>query len=211
MKRNKKEKNKGKYVKASVVSGCLFAGFVAALVLLVSVNNVVENEVIEESYDKQLKRVTLVIGDASNVSGETHVSYVMSYPHQASPGTAYATRLVNSSAYEYYDGLNNEMTGETPYDTTFDLVVLVGVNATHGYNSTGSTWEMGWINATMKCTDLSVNSDVACVETQAETDGSTWNYVHYYLQDADGGAGSGFQISHGETFNVTRFEFWAYF
>jgi len=70
---------------------------------------------------------------------------------------------------------------------------------------------MGWINATMTCSDLSVGTDTACVETQIGNEASTWLWVHYYLQDADGGAGTGFTISHGETFIVTQFEFWAYF
>jgi len=209
MKKKKKEKTNNRLVKASVVC-CLFAGIVAALVLLVSVENVVENEVIEISQVRQLKRVPLVVGDASLASGETCVMYVMSYPRAADPSTTYASNLSNATAYEFYDGLNSEMTGETPYDTAFDLVIKVGVNTTHAWNSTGSSWELGWVNATLLCADLNFSSDVAMSEVQIATS-TSWLFVHYYIQDADGGQGNGFQISHGETFNCTRFEFWAYF
>ena len=200
----KKEKNNVK--KAGVIRGAVLgtAGcvFVAFMLLTMNAGNVVVDMV--DVPVRVLKPVNL--GDANPAANETFVAYVMSYPHQADPGTAYASNLSNATAYEFYDGTDSEMTGETPYDTTFDLVVKIGVNATHGWNSTGSTWEMGWINATLTCADLSISQDTACSEQQINA-GDDWNYVHYYLDNS----GSGYTRSHGETFNVTSFEFWSNF
>lgn len=170
----------------------------------------VEKPEIEETHVRSWHRIPLVLGDAPLAHNETGVSYEMSYPHQAVPATAYASNLSNATAYEFYDGLDNEMTGDTPYDTTFDLVVKVQVNATLAYNTTGSTWELDWIYANMTCADLSVGASTECVETEIGNN-ATYIWVHYYLQDADGGAGSGFTLTHGESFNVTEFEFWAYY
>ena len=171
------------------------------------------NPLVDDAGDEQIvgprinKRVDL--GNASLVSGNTCVMYIMSYPHAADPWTTYATDLVNGSAYEYYDYLDNELTGETPYGTAFDLVIGMAVNTTHGYDTIESAWNTSWFNASMHETTSNLNftSDVALNEVEIGSD-ATWMYLNLYLQDADGVNGSGFQLGNGETFNCT-FEFWS--
>lgn len=198
-----------RYMKAGVSLGiviaCVFIAFVVVMGMIGT--NVVENVV----HRKELKPVDVFpVGDASLEDGATKVMYIMHYPHQAVPTTAYASNLSNATAYEYMDGLNNsEMEGETPYGTAFDVVIKVGINTTHGYNSTSSAWELTLHNATMDgITGYGFTTDVAMNETAIGND-SSWNYVHYYLQDADGGGGTGFTIAQGVKTNAT-FEFWAF-
>jgi hypothetical protein len=47
-------------------------------------------------------------------------------------------------------------------------------------------------------------------ETQIQSvgAGSDFAYYHLYLQDNDGGDGSGFQLGNGETFTC-QFQFWS--
>ena len=201
-----KEENKIKKagVGLGVIIACVFVSVL--LVMGMTGDSVIENVV----HKKELKPVTVLpVGDASLADGATKVMYIMHYPYQAVPGTAYASNLSNATAYEFYDYLDNELTGETPYSTAFDVVIKVGVNTTHGYNSTSAAWELDLHNATMDgIIGYGFTTDVAMVETAIGND-SSWNYVHYYLQDADGGAGTGFTIGQGVKTNAT-FEFWAY-
>jgi len=187
-------------MKAGGILSLITLGFIVGILVLSSGFG---NVVVKESMVREWKLVPL--GDAS-LDGATKVMYVMAYPHQADPATAYASNLSNATAYEYYDALDSEMTGETPYDTTFDIVVKMCINVTHGYNSTGSTWELGWVNATLTSADLSIGANTAMNEQQIGS-GTTYLFVHYYLNNS----GSGYQISHGETYNCTNYEFWAYY
>lgn len=202
-------KKENKIKKAGVYLGMFFAVFVSGLILLATTGDEVVEKYVET---KVLQRIDVFpMGDASLVDGATKVMYIMHYPHQADPGTAYASNLSNATAYEYMDGLNNSnMEGETPFSTAFDVVIKVGVNTTHGYNESSSAWELALFNATMDgITGYNFTSDVAMNEKQIGGASSSWFYVHYYLQDADGGGGNGFQIGQGVSTNAT-FEFWAY-
>jgi len=151
-------------------------------------------------------------GDASLGDGATKVMYIMHYPHQALPNTVYNGNLSNDSAaggaYEFYDYLDNEMTNTTPANTAFDIVIKVAINTTHGWNST--FWDLDLHNATVQGTAgyTGFTGDVAMNETEIGNS-STWNFVHYYVQDGDGGSGNGFQIGQNVATNAS-FEFWAY-
>ena len=194
-------KKMNKKIKASVGLG-LLCGIVAGTLI---VSNGFSSFLVDEKtlYGEQREWKLVPLGDAS-IDGATKVMYVMAYPHQASPAVAYASNLSNATAYEFYDGLNSEMTGETPYDTTFDLVVKMCINDSHAYNTSDSSWELGWVNATATCADLSIGADTAM--TEVSIGNGTYMFVHYYLNNG----GAGYQISHGETYNVTNYEFWAY-
>lgn len=201
----KDKKNAGKYILLGMV--CV----VSALLVLVSYQEVSYNDVIQDEINERVNKM-VDLGDASLVDGATRVVYIMTVSHNTTPATDYQTNVTNTSAhvYEYYDYLNNELTGETPYNTDFDLLIKVAVNQTHGLN--GSTWDDTWFNASMHETTSNLNftSDIALneVEIQSVGSGSTYSYWHLYLQDADGLLGNGFQLGNGETFNCT-FEFWS--
>jgi len=188
---------------------CLFAGFVTGMLILTNMNTVVEKDTAEKIPMKINKPVPL--GDASLADGATKVMYIMHYKHQATPAVAYASNLSNASAdcYEFYDYLNNELTGETPFGTAFDVAIKMAINVTHGYNTTSLAWENTLFNATLHgITGYGFTSDVDMVEIEIGTSG-TWAYYHMILQDADGGAGNGFTIGQNVKTNAT-YEFWAY-
>lgn len=196
---------------AGGVFAVLFSVFVAYLMISGYVGNTVVENVV---YRKELKPlVVLPVGDASLGDGATKVMYWMHYPYQVNTSSSYSVNLSNDSAaggaYEFYDYLDNEMTNETPYGTAFDIVIKMGINTNHGYNSSSSAWELTLFNATLKGeTGLGFTTDVAMNETVIGSD-ANWYYVHFYIQDADGGVGSGFSIAQGVKTNAT-FEFWCY-
>lgn len=200
----KKEKYKKIGIEAGVFMTVLFSIMIAVILLSANTTDVIIEREIRQ---KTLQPVPLA--DASHVDGDTLVMYVMAYPHQSVPATAYASNLSNATAYEFYDGLNNEMTGETPFSTAFDIVVKMGINITHGYNDSSAAWELTLHNATFKSSDLNFSSDVAGVEYSID-EAASWHFVHYVIQDADGGLGNGFQIGQGVKYNITDFEFWAF-
>lgn len=202
-----KENKKGSKKKAGIVV-MFFVGLVSALVLLVNVNEVVEETIIEGA-TKKLQRA-IVLGDAPLAAGVSGVCYVMAYPFDSTPESGYDVNLSNATAYEFYDGLDSEMTGETPYSTAFDFIVKVRWNNTHAYNSSIPGWDLSHVNSTLTV-DFDYASDVgpdaAMSEIQIDTDGTTYLWVHYYLNNS----GSGYQISQGETYNATNWEGWSYF
>jgi len=148
------------------------------------------------------------LGDADPGAGNTGFMYIMVYPHQADPGTAYASNLSSGNAYEYSDSTNCELTGETPHSTAVDFVMKVRVNNTDGYNASGTTWEDSWVraNMTIDFDFLGDESDTAMTEQEIATAGTTYKFYNYYLNNA----GSGYTLSKGETFNITSatFDVW---
>lgn len=208
----KKEKSKKVGIGAGVSLAAFFSVVVAFLVISAYVGEPVRDNVV---VTKTLQRIQVFpVGDASLGDGATKVQYIMHYKHFEDITGTYDTNLSNSSGdcYEFYDYLDNEMTGETPYSTAFDVVIKVAVNATHGWNATASEWQLALHNATMDgITGYGFTTDVAMVEVPIanDTGGTTYTFVHYVLQDTNGGNGTGFTIGQGVNTNAT-FEFWAY-
>lgn len=124
--------------------------------------------------------------------------------HSATPGTTYATNV--SSWYEYTDSAGSaEMTGETPSDTAFDYVMKFRTNVSQNYASNNATWVLAWVRGQIDidfdyATDVTGSAgNMVCVEVAHNT-----NYAWYqaYIQDSDGGAGSGFTIANDEDFTI---------
>jgi len=180
----------------------LAVSFIAVLLISTNVFGPIAEKQVQEMKAKEW--IPVPLADAVDGDGNTGFITGYIYPHEADPGTAYASNLSTGTAYEYSNDLNTSMTGETPYDTTFDLVVKMCINDSHAYNTSDSSWELGWVNATATCADLSIGADTAM--TEVSIGNGTYMFVHYYLNNG----GAGYQISHGETYNVTNYEFWAY-
>jgi len=175
--------------------------FIASMLFVAIVMQpVVENEIITVEEVEVKREPTLITGDA-DPGDNSGFFYAMIYPHQASPGTAYASNLSNSSAYEYADCGNCSMTGETPHSTTFDIVVKVGITDEDGYNSSG--WQMGWTWMLMTCADLSIGADTNMSEVHIGNS-STYAWNHYYLNNG----GSGYTIVENEAFNITSAKYY---
>ena len=148
------------------------------------------------------------LGDGDPGGDQCGIMYWMAYPHSGTPATTYASNLSNATAYEYRDTLNGEANGDTPYSTAFDVLIKFRVNDTVGYNVSSSSWEISWVRANMTidfdyATDTAALQEMTIVEIANNSD---FAWYHGYLQDHDGGAGSGFQITHGERYNCTAIQ-----
>jgi hypothetical protein len=175
---------------------CLIIGVVTALLYLNSVSGPVTMTAIEP------KRVpTLVVGDGPGAT--TGLSYIMIYPHQAVPATAYASNLSTGNAYEYSLTGNESATGSTPFLTKFDIVVKAACDFDDGYNQTSETWDDDYLWMTITCTDLSIsaNSEMSMVSI-VNTAATRW--VHFVMNNG----GTGYQIPLGFQYNITSLKYW---
>lgn len=190
MKKIKKKSNK----KAGVFITVIAIAFVLSMLLAQDFGNSVVYEAI-----KIEERKFQLVPHGDPAEGESGFFYAMYYPHEAVPGTAYALNLSTGSAYEYTLSVNASMTGETPFDTTFDILIKWGWSDEHGWNSTGELWEDDWVFFLGACAALGISADTNFTEIEiAATDGE-YRWMHYYMNNA----GVGYTISHGEQVNVT--------
>lgn len=159
------------------------------------VEPVAEKQVIDKTYLDADRKDFLVTGDA-DPGDNSGFFYFMIYPHQASPAVAYASNLSNATAYEFSDSYNTSCTGQTPYSTTFDIVIKVGVTDEDGSNSSGWQENFTWMHLT--CADLGI---AANTNISQRLIGSGPNYAYYQYFINNGGAG--YTITENQDFNVT--------
>jgi len=196
-------------IKKSIAISAITCGLILGIwgmLSLYTLQDVVEQQTIEVQSWKLVN-----LREATPTGDETLVLAVMSYPHQAAPAAFYVNNITNykSTAYEYYDGIDNEMVNETPYDTTFDIVVKMRVNQTHAYNSTDAEWVLSWIRANITCADLGIAADTGMLEYNVTgvSHGSDYLYIHYVMNNG----GAGYTLNRGQPFNATSFKFYAYY
>ena len=178
-----------------VVIGVVF--IVGILFSAIVTQPVVENEIIEAK-----REPFLIVGDA-DPGDNSGFFYIMIYPHQGSPATAYASNLSNGTAYEYADCTNCSMTGETPHTTTFDIVLKTGITDEDGKNSSG--WQQDWTYAWVTCADLSISADTNMTEVHIGNS-STYAWNHYYMNNG----GSGYTITENQAFNITSVKYYVF-
>jgi hypothetical protein len=183
-----------------IILGCLTALCTIFLVMAaIMTQPVIENQIMKMNE----KRVPFLVMGDGDPGGATGFFYFMIYPHQAVPGTAYASNLSNASAYEYSDVGDAVAIGDTPYGTTFDIVIKVGVTDDDGVNTTTSNWDDTYMWANLTCADLSIGADTAMTELEI-VNGSSYRYMHYYMNNG----GAGYTITEGQSFNVTSVKLW---
>jgi hypothetical protein len=189
----------GKIGKGISLLGMLVIGALCGILITYQIGE----KVVEEITGVPGSRSWKALGDAPLSGDESGFMYFMHWKHTATPGTTYATNLSNSSAdcYEYLDILNTAMIGDTPYDTAFNGVMKLRVNDTVAYNTTSGQWEDSWVRGIATCATLGVSNQQMNIIQIANNSNFAW--YHAYLQDSDGGAGSGFTISHNVTCNWT--------
>jgi len=192
-----KTKN-GNVMKAGTRIGVTL-GVLFVVVLIVGINL---HTSVETSIMNELRSPTLVVGDADpgDASG---FFYFMIYPHAAVPATTYASNLSNATAYEFSDTGNTTAEDETPYSTTFDIVIKAGVTNEDGYYTGNQTRSEGYQWCLATCSELSIGADTNMTE---QFIGNSTNYAwyHYYLNNA----GSGYTTTEGQYFNVTGVKFY---
>lgn len=186
--------------KHGLIFGAIISLVISGMFLAFMISEPIVNN---SSKDMENRVVTLVpLGD-NDPGDNSGFFYYMVYPHQADPGTAYASNLSNATAYEFSDVGNTSATGETPYSTTFDLVIKVGVTDEDGYYTSNGTRNAGYNWMLLTCADLSIGADTNMSE---QFIGNTTDYAwyHYYLDNG----GSGYTITDGESFNVTSAKYY---
>jgi len=192
----KKINNSSWFRKASVVTGMVLG--IAMLMVFVSVDNSIMNN--SEFVEKRVmyRQVFLPwLGDADPGSGASGVLAVYVNATNITVGsTEYNTNLTTGFATGTVN--NSHIGSNVPFATAFDVVVKVRWNKTHAYDS---AWNLSLVRAYANCTVLGVTS-IQMNETSI-VEATDFVYVHYYLHDADGGAGTGFTIAEGV--NVTSF------
>ena len=152
-----------------------------------------------------LNMTSIAVAEADPGSGAGGFLIWYVYPHQAVPGTAYASNLSTTTAYEYGVSLNVAGTKHVPYFTLFDIVVHVRANVTEAYNTSSGSWTLSWVQGLITCAGLSIGADTVMTAVEV-THSATYIWVNFYINNG----GSGYQISHGQTINVTSFKFQTY-
>ena len=183
----------------------IMGSFLAIITSLIIISSMVIQPLVEKNIMEKRELVLenhWVTGDA-NPGDNSGLFYFMIYPHSADPGTDYAVNLSNSSAYEFSDEGNTSCTGETPYGTSFDIIVKVGVTDDDGKNTTTGFFDDSYLWVTLTCADLSISSDTNMTEIQLGNT-SSYAWYQYYLNNG----GSGYTITEGESFNVTSVKYW---
>jgi hypothetical protein len=139
---------------------------------------------------------------------EGGVLQVYIWKHAAVPGTTYASNLSNASAdcYAWANTLDEAMTGNVPYDTTFDIVYKIRVNVSQAYNSTGSNWETAWVRCNITCANLAIGADSAMVGVEI-VNNTDFMWMNFYVNKA----AAGYTITHGQQVNITSFKLQAYY
>jgi len=144
--------------------------------------------------------------DSNPGTGASGVLDIFVYPHQATPGTAYAANLSAGAAYAERNTLNGACSGNVPYATAFDLVIKCRYNATHAYNTTGSLWMLSWTQGLITCANLGIGADTTMSVVKIGSN-ATYLWVNFYINNG----GSGYTITHGQVVNVTSFKMQAYY
>lgn len=151
--------------------------------------------------------------DASPGSGNCGIINVYVYPHQSDTST-YNSALSESTAYAHFDStpsLNESLEGNVPYNTAFDIAVTYQFNYTVAYNTSSSSWDKDYVKALITSSDLGIASDTEMSEGDfyaitGNSPGDTAK-INFYINNA----GSGYQIAHGETVNVTSLVIQGYY
>lgn len=193
---------KGNGKKIGMVFGASIAVLVSAMFLMFMVSGPVIENTVEPTLIESRMPTLVPLGDA-DPGDNSGFFYFMIYPHSGDPGTDYASNLSNGTAYEFSDVGNTTCTNETPYSTTFDIVIKAGVTNEDGYYTSNDTRNDGYNWLLLTCADLSIGADTNMTEVFI---GNTTSYAwyHYYLNNAD----AGYTISEGDSFNVTSSKFY---
>ena len=183
--------------KKGVFIGILLTVIVSAIYL----GYIVTSPIVEQTVMESKKHPFLVTGDYDPGTGVSGFFYFLIIAHQASPSAIYGYNNIthtstNATIFEYADSFNISATGETPYNTLFDIVIKYGVSDEDGRYSNGS-WNDNyyWVtlteSANLSITNLNMTKYVI-------GENSTYRWFHAVASNSD----AGFQISIGQTYQV---------
>lgn len=202
----KNVKKKSKTIYAILLVGMMIAGFSSSIFL----GELSQTDEKQELWDRiQSVREKLVVSATNGTSGSVTngadtIVNVLIYPHQADT-SVYNGALSEDDAYEHFDNSftnGEELEGETPYDTNFDIILIMQYDKDHVYDT---DWNATRVWCYCNESQLSISSQLmeegSWYDKQAD-DGK----INFYLQDSNGGAGSGFTISALEQIDDIEFK-----
>jgi len=174
-----KMKNK-KAIFGSTIATCIMIGFIVTMLVTTQVQ-----ETIVISIPREWRDVGGIQFPQPDASG---VIITRVYPHQALPGTAYATNLTNASAYAYGQR-NTSMTGECPRNTLFDVVSTVRFNRSDIEN--GTVFQLTYARMNWTCVVLGVGAltSMTAVNISDQVLGDRLEYMFVNFYDNNAGAG----------------------
>ena len=200
-----KEKRNNKYSIKTLLGISLIATMFVVSMTSVMFLNTPDDLSISERIKIVQDRLTASATDQDPGNGVTGLVNIYIYPHSAS--ATYDSALVEGSAYEHIDAVfleGEELEGETPHSTTFDIVLEYQYNNSHAYD-TG--WNTNLVDCWCNESQLSISSQLMEHSTAFfDVDGTTDAKINFYLLDADGGAGTGFTIVQLEQIDDIQFK-----
>ena len=181
----------------------VFVGIVLAVaVSAIYLGFVLTSPIVEQTVMQSKKIPFLVTGDYAPGEGVSGFFYFIIIAHQASPSAIYAYNNIshtttNATIFEYADTFNISATGETPYNTLFDIVLKYGVTDNDGQsgNATGF-WDENYFWVTMNSVNLTI-TNLNCTKYFI---GKNSTYEWFHAVATNGGAG--YQIAIGQTYQV---------
>lgn len=185
---------KTKKIDKKKVLGC--SAITTMIAVFVAVTLVTSNSSPEVQSIASRKTVLVPLG-APPGTNETGLDYVKIVPHQADPGTAFASEW-SGTTYETSTELNEEMTGTTPFNTPVDVLYKIQINWSDGYNISSGDWDLDYAYFLLTCADLGISANTNLTEIKiGNNDDEMW--VHYY----ENNGGAGYQLSHNQKVNLT--------
>ena len=146
----------------------------------------------------------------SVTNGASVIVNIMISPHEATPATAYADFLDEADMYEHFDASftdSEELEGETPHSTTFDIICIYQYADEHAYDT---DWNEDLVDMWCNESQLSISSQKMEHSNFYDEDPASDAKINFYLQDADGGAGTGFTITQLEQIDDIQFKAYYY-
>ncbi len=93
------------------------------------------------------------------------------------------------------------LTGDIPYDTDFQIVVECSFNGTVGYNSTDTSWDLGYVYAEITSSGglIPALSTTTMEEAWISPSGSSRATCNFWVDNSN----SGWSVGHGETVTIS--------
>lgn len=142
----------------------------------------------------------------SVTNGASEIVNILIYPWNAD-NTTYYDNLSESNAYEHFDASfsnGEELEGETPHSTAFAIILIMQYADEHVYDT---AWNVSLCDAWCNESQLSISSQL--MEKMPffyDNDTGSDAKINFWLEDSNGGDGTGFTIVQLEQIDDIQFK-----
>ena len=195
------EKETKKAIKDTGIVGCLFAGFVVALVIMSNVGNVVNQPTVTQGEWRQI--VMPALGD--NTPGEYGW---LNFSVTQNGVNAFTTNIThNATVYASTDTNGSNANERVPHSTAFEISLKILLNAT--WIDSDGTFQKDYLKCWVNCTDTTPAIDTV-VATIYNITGTT-DPNHYWVYAVVDNSGSGYTITDGLHVDSVSYTFEGYY